>query len=80
MEIDSSDVTAASVEDIPKPTGITQNDQRKELYSAEAVPVDYMSDGQILMIWKYKARMTIDNHNYGYYYLYSEPFIYTPAN
>lgn len=80
VEIDSSDVTAASVEDIPKPTGITQNDQRKELYSAEAVPVDYMSDGQILMIWKYKARMIIDNHNYGYYYLYSEPFIYTPAN
>ena len=77
VEIESSDATAPSVEDIPKPTGITQDGHRRELYNAEAVPLELVSDNQVLMIWRYKAKMVIDSHNYGYYYLYSEPFIYT---
>lgn len=79
VEIQSSDVTAASVDDISKPTGITQDGRRRQLYNAEAFPVEYMSNGQILMVWRYKAKMVIDNRNYGYYYLYSEPFLYTPS-
>ena len=77
VEIDSSDVSAPSVDEIPKPTGITQDGQRRELYNAEAIPIEYMSNGQVLMVWRYKAKMVINSRNYGYYYLYSEPFVYS---
>ena len=77
VEICSKDVTAASVNDISKPTGKTQAGSAKTLSSAEAVMLEDYGDGRKLMVWRYQADMNLKGISYGKYYLYSNPFVWT---
>ena len=47
---------------------------RITLDTAEAVPVENISDSEMLMIWRYKAEMVQDGESFGSYYLDSNPF------
>ena len=77
--ISSEDLTVKTETDVPKPTGITKKGEEKTLDQAELKELEVLSeDGtEKLMIWRYKADMNVNGENYGYYYLYSNPFILT---
>ncbi len=77
VKVDAEDVTAASVEDIPRPTGWTQAGDARTLESAEPVLISRLSDNQALAIWRYPTRFEIEGVSYGSYYLYSNPFVVT---
>ena len=78
-EIASADVTALKLSDVAKPKGTAKNGKTKTLSDAEIVELeDLNKDGtQKLVIWRYKADLTIDGKSYGKYYLYSNPFVFT---
>ena len=75
--ITSDDVTVSSVSEIPKPKGITQKGEVKLLEEAVPVKVESIGKNQDLMIWRYKAELTVDTQSFGTYYLYSNPFVCT---
>ena len=77
VRILSEDVASVSKEEMEKPLGITQKDAQTVLESAQAVEVEKLSDTESLMIWRYPAQFIIDGVNYGEYYLYSNPFVWT---
>ena len=78
-EISSEDVVAKSFEDVSKPEGTAKNGNTKTLTDAEIVELeDLEQDGsKKLVVWRYKADLTIDGQSYGKYYLYSNPFVFT---
>ena len=74
-EIESADITLQEGENLPRPMGRNKKNERKPLENAEAVMVEDLPDGSSLMIWRYKADLTLGEKSFGQYYLYSEPFI-----
>lgn len=81
-EIRTASEYTIDIDKLPKPIGITKAGKELTLSSAEAVKIeDINSDGsEMLMIWRYKAEMNIDGENFGYYYLYSNPFVVKKAS
>ncbi len=80
VDIASADVTVASAAEIAKPVGTTRIGTSKVLTGAELVTLEgKLDDGEALMIWRYKADMNVGGENWGYYYLYSNPFTVTLA-
>ena len=73
------DVTVEKESDIEKPYGKTRGGEQKPLEDAELVTLETLSETQTLRIWRYRADMVIKGENYGYYYLYSNPFTVTLA-
>lgn len=74
-EIESKDYTLQTGEKLPKPRGRTKRNAWKTLDTAEAVRVEDRPDGTSLMLWRYKADLTLGGERFGSYYLYSEPFL-----
>ena len=56
-----------------------KRNERVRLENAEAVRVEELSDGASLMIWRYRADLTLGGESFGSYYLYSEPFLLRTA-
>ena len=77
VEITAGDAAAPSVQELPRPMGKTQDGKTKLLSDAEPVWLERLSARQDLMIWRYRAELTVDGESYGSYYLYSNPFVYT---
>ncbi|MBP5654592.1 MAG: hypothetical protein J6X33_03680 [Clostridiales bacterium] len=75
-EIRSEDITVEDIEDVPKPLAVTKTGETELLGNAELKIIEEAGypDGFELAIWRYKETMTIDGKDYGYYYLYSNPF------
>ena len=73
------DVTATDIADIAKPTAKKQSGDIVTLNDAEIVKIEDIDADKSLMIWRYKADLTLNGKNFGNYYLYSEPFTFTKA-
>lgn len=80
VEISSEDTSAAAPANIPLPQGKTQQGEWKTLDDAELIEVEALSDTETLMMWRYRAHLTLDGTYYGDYYLYSNPFVFTEEN
>ena len=78
-EISSEDVTTDSLKNVPKPTGTTKTGEVKPLPDAQLVVLEDLNEEgtEKLAIWRYKADMDVNGTSYGYYYLYSNPFVVT---
>ena len=75
VEIEARDAVAASIADVPKPTGRTQSGEERTLADAEPVLLEALPGGQALVLWRYRAEMDVNGTSYGHYYLYSNPFV-----
>lgn len=50
------------------------------LDSAEPVLLEHLDGGRQLMLWRWHAEMTVNGKNFGHYYLYSNPFVFSPED
>ena len=75
VEILSEDLSAPSVSEIAKPQARTQAGELVTLDQAELVTIETNDIGtDMLMMWRYRAELTVNGESYGNYYLYSNPF------
>ncbi|MCR5122648.1 MAG: hypothetical protein K6B74_09545 [Ruminococcus sp.] len=75
--ISSADVTAKDGSDIEKPIAALRSGETKALDTAELVRIEELDKDRSLMIWRYKADLTLGGESFGEYYLYSDPFVFT---